>query len=192
MNMSERLSSTTRMIVTTCFLVGLAILLLDPFTWGRVSGVVQLIAGALAVVLATALVAMFLGRGEMPEEEFRRMSERSELLATLPPGQLQPSEFEEAVVEAIDDLPQEVQDVLKDVPIVISDLGHQFHAYGHYIGDTVARDDFRDHIVIYQDTLERDFGWDPDLLRAQITRTVRHEVAHHLGWNEEGVENLGL
>lgn len=190
--MSERLSSTTRMIVTTCFLVGLAILLLDPFTWGRVSGVVQLIAGALAVVLATALVAMFLGRGEMPEEEFQRISQRSELLATLPAGQLQPSEFEEAVIEAIDDLPAEFQDILKDVPIVISDLGHEFHAYGHYIGDTVARDDFRDHIVIYQDTLERDFGWDPDLLRAQITRTVRHEVAHHLGWDEEGVENLGL
>ena len=190
--MSERLSSTTRMIVTTCFLVGLAILLLDPFTWGRVSGVVQLIAGALAVVLATALVAMFLGRGEMPEEEFRRMSERSELLSTLPPGQLQPSEFEEAVIEAIDDLPAEFQEVLKDVPIVISDLGHEFHAYGHYIGGTVARDIYPDRIVIYQDTLERDFGHDPDLLRAQVQRTVRHEVAHHLGWDEPGVRGLGL
>jgi predicted Zn-dependent protease with MMP-like domain len=190
--MSERLSSTARIIVTVCFLIGLAILVLDPFTWGRVSGVVQLIAGAIAVVLGAALVAMLLARGEMPEEEFRRMSERSELLATLPPGQLQPSEFEEAVIEAIDDLPAEFQEILKDVPIVISDLGHQFHAYGHYIGDTVARDDFRDHIVVYQDTLERDFGWDPDLLRAQITRTVRHEVAHHLGWDERGVHDLGL
>jgi predicted Zn-dependent protease with MMP-like domain len=190
--MSERLSSTARIIVTVCFLIGLAILVLDPFTWGRVSGVVQLLAGAVGLVLVAALIAMLLARGEMPEEEFRRMSERSELLATLPPGQLQPSEFEEAVIEAIDDLPPEVQDVLKDVPIVISDLGHQFHAYGHYIGDTVARDDFRDHIVIYQDTLERDFGWDPDLLRAQITRTVRHEVAHHLGWDERGVHDLGL
>lgn len=190
--MSERLSSTARIIVTVCFLIGLAILVLDPFTWGRVSGVVKLLAGAIAVVLVTALVAMLLSRGEMPEEEFQRIAKRSELLATLPPGQLQPSEFEEAVVEAIDELPAEFQDVLKDVPIVISDLGHQFHAYGHYIGDTVARDDFRDHIVIYQDTLERDFGWDPDLLRAQITRTVRHEVAHHLGWNEQGVSDLGL
>jgi len=190
--MSERLSSTTRLIVTTCFLIGLGILVLDPFSWDRITGVVQLIAGAVAVILATALVAMLLGRGEMPEEEFRRSSERSERMATLPPGQLQPSEFEEAVVEAIDELPAEFQEVLKDVPIVISDRGEEFGAYGHYIGDTMARDDFRDHIVIYQDTLERDFGWDPDLLRAQITRTVRHEVAHHLGWDEEGVRDLGL
>jgi predicted Zn-dependent protease with MMP-like domain len=190
--MSERLSSTTRLIVTACFLIGLAILVLDPFTWGRVSGVVQLIAGAIAVVLATALVAMLLGRGEMPEEEFRRISRRSELMAEMPPGQLQPDEFEEAVIEAIDELPDQFQDVLKDVPIVISDRGEEFGAYGHYIGDTMARDDYRDHIVIYQDTLERDFGWDPELLRAQITRTVRHEVAHHLGWNEEGVRDLGL
>ncbi len=188
----ERFSGVTRMIVTVAFLIGLLIMLLDPFSWGRLTGLAAVVAGAVAVVLAAALGAMLLGRGEMPEEEFRRIAERSELMARMPPGQAQPSEFEESVVEALDDLPAEVQDVLKYVPIVISDLGHKYGAYGHYIGDTVARDDFRDHIVIYQDTLERDFGWDRDLLRAQITRTVRHEVAHHLGWDERGVSDLGL
>jgi len=29
-------------------------------------------------------------------------------------------------------------------------------------------------------------------LRAQVERTVRHEVAHHLGWDERGVRDLGL
>ena len=38
--------------------------------------------------------------------------------------------------------------------------------------------------MIYQDTLERDFGHDPELLRAQVERTLRHELAHHLGWGE--------
>ena len=65
-------------------------------------------------------------------------------------------------------------------------------AYGHYFGDTVARDDYPDRIVLYQDTLERDFGHDPDLLRAQVERTLRHELAHHLGWHEQGVRELGL
>jgi predicted Zn-dependent protease with MMP-like domain len=37
-----------------------------------------------------------------------------------------------------------------------------------------------------------DFGGDPVLLRAQVERTVRHEIAHHLGWAEAGVRDLGL
>ena len=78
------------------------------------------------------------------------------------------------------------------MPIVVSQRGEEFGAYGHYIGDTVARDDFHDRIVIYQDTLERDFGHDPELLKAQVRRTVRHELAHHLGWGEKGVRGLGL
>jgi predicted Zn-dependent protease with MMP-like domain len=190
--MSERLAPSARITVTVAFLVGLAILVLDPLSWGHVSGLIKLLAGAIGVVLLAALAAMLLGRGEMPEEEYRRIARRSELMARVPPGQMQPSEFEELVIEAIDDLPEEVQEILRDVPIVISDLGHEFGAYGHYIGDTMARDNFRDHIVIYQDTLERDFGWDPELLHAQIARTVFHEVAHHLGWGEAGVRGLGL
>lgn len=190
--MGERLSSTARITVSVAFLIGVLIMLLDPFSWGRVTGLAAVVAGALGVVVAAALLAMLLGLGEMPEEEFRRMAQRSELMSQLPPGQHQPSEFEELVIEAIDALPEEFQEILRDVPIVISDLGHEFGAYGHYIGDTMARDNYRDHIVIYQDTLERDFGWNPDLLRAQIARTVFHEVAHHLGWDEQGVRDLGL
>ncbi|HVX34391.1 MAG TPA: metallopeptidase family protein [Solirubrobacterales bacterium] len=190
--MTERTAPATRIMVTGAFLTGLLIMLLDPFSLGRLSGLLAWIAGGVALVVAAALGAMLLGRGEMPEEEFRRIAERSELMARMPPGQEQPSEFEELVVEAIDRLPAEFQALLAEVPIVISRRGEEFGAYGHYIGDTMARDDFRDHIVIYQDTLERDFGWDPELLRAQIARTVFHEVAHHLGWDEAGVRDLGL
>jgi predicted Zn-dependent protease with MMP-like domain len=190
--MSERLAPSARITITVAFLIGLAILVFDPFTWGHVSGTLRLLGGAVGVILITALVAMLLGRGEMPEAEFRRISERSELMSRMPIGQAQPSEFEEIVIEAIDELPDEFQEVLKDVPIVISRIGHEVGAYGLYVGDTVARDDFRDHIVIYEDTLVRDFGWNPDLLRAQVVRTVRHEVAHHLGWDEQGVRDLGL
>jgi predicted Zn-dependent protease with MMP-like domain len=56
----------------------------------------------------------------------------------------------------------------------------------------VARDYFHDRIVIFRDTLVRDFGRDPERLRAQVARTLRHELAHHLGWDENGVRGLGL
>ena len=46
--------------------------------------------------------------------------------------------------------------------------------------------------MIFQDTLERDFGSDPELLARQVERTLQREVAHHLGYNEPGVAALGL
>ncbi len=144
------------------------------------------------VVLLAAWGLVALGANEMSEDEFRRLDERSEALATMPDAERESSEFEDLVRAAIDGLPEELASVLDKVPIVISTRGQEFHAYGHYIGDTVARDDFHDRIVIYQDTLERDFGHDPELLRAEVAQTVRHEVAHHLGWDEDGVRGLGL
>ena len=65
-------------------------------------------------------------------------------------------------------------------------------AYGLYHGDGATRDDVPDRIVIFRDTLRRDFGHDPDLLREQVTITVRHELAHHIGFDELGVRDLGL
>jgi predicted Zn-dependent protease with MMP-like domain len=144
------------------------------------------------VVLLAAWGVVALGANEMSEEEFRRLAERSEALAAMPTAERESSEFEDHVRAAIDALPDELAGVLDEIPIVISTRGHEYRAYGHYIGDTVARDDFHDRIVIYQDTLERDFGHDPELLRAEVARTVRHEVAHHLGWDEDGVRGLGL
>ena len=129
---------------------------------------------------------------EMPEPEFRRLQERSELLASMPPPDQPPSEFDELVIQAIDELPDEFRELLERVPVVVSHLGREHHAYGHYMGGTVAREVFPERIVLYQDTLVRDFGHDPELLRAQVERTLRHEVAHHLGWGERGVRSLGL
>jgi len=101
-------------------------------------------------------------------------------------------EFEAMVVDAIDRLPEEFQEVLARVAVVVSELGAEVHAYGQYFGDGVARENFEDRIVIYRDTLERDFGHDRELLARQVERTLRHELAHHLGWDEGGVGGLGL
>lgn len=104
--------------------------------------------------------------------------------------------FEALVRRALDELPLEFHRALEHVAIVISDRGSQANggrgAYGLYEGDTVAQDFFHERITIFRDTLQRDFGHDPELLRAQVARTLRHELAHHLGWGEKGVRGLGL
>jgi predicted Zn-dependent protease with MMP-like domain len=129
---------------------------------------------------------------EMPDDEFERVVLRSEELAREPQRAREATEFELIVAEALDRLPAEFQEVLRDVPVIVSQRGHEFGAYGHYYGDSVAGGRYERRIVIYQDTLVRDFGWDTEILAQQVERTVRHEVAHHLGWNESGVRGLGL
>lgn len=114
------------------------------------------------------------------------------LVNVWPVNQTEPDEFESLVADAIDALPEEFQRVLERVAVVVSDLGSEHRAYGEYFGDGVAREGFEDRIVIYQDTLERDFGHDRGLLARQVERTLRHELAHHLGWDEGGVGGLGL
>jgi predicted Zn-dependent protease with MMP-like domain len=107
-------------------------------------------------------------------------------------------DFRALVRSAVDELPLEFHRALEHVAIVVSDGGgdagprRRRGAYGLYQGDTVAQDYFHDRIIIFRDTLTHDFGHDPELLRAQVIRTVRHELAHHLGWDENGVRGLGL
>ena len=107
-------------------------------------------------------------------------------------NQTEPDAFESLVADAIDALPDQFQRVLERVAVVVSDLGTEARAYGEYFGDGVAREGFEDRIVIYRDTLERDFGHDRELLAAQVAQTLRHELAHHLGWDERGVGGIGL
>lgn len=102
------------------------------------------------------------------------------------------AEFEEMIAAAIDRLPDQFREVIDKVPVVISDQGWERHAYGLYWGDGIARDNFPDRIVIFRDTLTRDFGHDRELLASEVERVVRHELGHHLGFHEEGVRGLGL
>ena len=108
------------------------------------------------------------------------------------PDAREPDAFESLVAGAIDRLPDEFQAVLAKVAVIVSDFGADVHAYGQYFGDGVAHERYEDRIVIYRDTLERDFGHDRELLARQVERTLRHELAHHLGWDEKGVGGLGL
>jgi predicted Zn-dependent protease with MMP-like domain len=177
----------------TAFIVGVLLLLLNPPSLSGAGGMVAIMVGGIALILLTAWGAVALtGRDAMSEHEFERIIRRTEELAREPALAAQATEFDLLVADAIDRLPEEFQELLEDTPVVVSQLGAQHRAYGHYYGDTVARDNYPDRIVVYQDTLERDFGYDPELLRAQVERTLRHELAHHLGWRERGVRELGL
>jgi predicted Zn-dependent protease with MMP-like domain len=175
------------------FAVGLLLLFLNPPSLSGAEGMAVFAGGGLLLALLTAWAFVALsGKDSMPEHEFERLVRRSEEIARDADLGIGLTEFDLLVADAIDDLPPDFQRLLDTTPVVVSRRGVENRAYGHYFGDTVARDNYPDRIVLYQDTLERDFGHDPQLLRAQVERTLRHELAHHLGWHERGVQDLGL
>jgi len=190
--MWEALGPPLKAAAISAFVAGLVLLFLNPPSLNGAEDFLMVIVGAAAIVFFAAWATVAAIGKEMPEPEFERLQSRSELLASMPPPDEPPTLFDELVIEAIDDLPDEFRELLERVPVVVSHLGREHGAYGHYMGATVAREAFPERIVIYQDTLVRDFGHDPALLRAQVERTLRHEVAHHLGWGESGVRGLGL
>lgn len=161
------------------------------------------VAGALLLGAPLVWVALRLAAWREPEPRFERRVALSERLAAsgaagdgwwrAEPDPYDDEAFDELVREALDELPDWARRALeRNVAVVVSDGGGRMGAYGLYHGDGVARDVASDRIVIYRDTLRRDFGDDPAELREQVVRTVRHELAHHLGFDELGVGELGL
>jgi predicted Zn-dependent protease with MMP-like domain len=162
---------------------------------------------AIAVLMgAAAFVAVRLAGWHDPEseEEFEAIVRRAEELGreglAVDPEEtefmeldpLNDEDFEELVRDALDELPDLLRNALRHVPVVISDKGRAAGAYGLYQGGQTRRSDTHDRIVIFRDTLRRDFGHDPDLLRERVVKTVRHELAHHVGFDELGVSRLDL
>jgi len=189
-----------------------SIVVLDGFSADPAVRALETLAviGLVAVVVFGGAIAIGLRladyREPESEEDFERVVRRAERLAregtAAEPDEdefldLDPyddEDFEELVRDALDDLPDLLRALVENhnVAVVISDGGRRRGAYGLYHGDGATRDDVPDRIVIYRDTLRRDFGHDPELLRQQVTVTVRHELAHHIGFDELGVRDLGL
>jgi predicted Zn-dependent protease with MMP-like domain len=177
------------------FVTGMVVWFVNPPSLSGAGNLASLVIGATGFIIATAWITTRLMGSELdelPEEEFERIVMRSEELARRPQMAREATEFELIVADALDRLPEQFQEVLREVPVIVSQRGHEFHAYGHYYGDSVSGGRYEHRIVIYQDTLIRDFGWNHEVLVTQVERVVRHEVAHHLGWNESGVRGLGL
>jgi len=176
---------------------------------GAVRVVEDLVFGIAAIAILTAITASAAVRlagwhNPESEEEFEEIVRRAEELGreglAVDPEEaefmeldpLNDEDFEELVRDALDDLPDLLRNALRHVAVVISDKGRRAGAYGMYEGDGATRDNYHDRIVIFRDTLRRDFGHSPELLRDQVVRTVRHELAHHVGFDELGVSRLDL
>jgi predicted Zn-dependent protease with MMP-like domain len=119
---------------------------------------------------------------------------------------MQPTAFEQLVLDVIENLPAQFARYLTNVDILVEphctaqhraelELEPDDVVYGYYEGvpitERVAGELVPpDVIVIFQDSLEADFP-DPAELRAEVRRTVLHELAHMFGISDDRLEELG-
>ena len=114
--------------------------------------------------------------------------------------------FERLVDRALAAIPEPYREALHEVAIIIEDdptpeqlrengLEPWDSMYGLYEG--VPRTDYGadwvsvpNRISLYRRPLEEDFP-DPDELEAEVRLTVLHELAHHLGIDDDRLEELG-
>ncbi|HXR26916.1 MAG TPA: metallopeptidase family protein [Candidatus Baltobacteraceae bacterium] len=115
--------------------------------------------------------------------------------------------FERALEAAIDGLAPPLQRLLERVAIVIADeptreqrrdqdLAADETLYGLYEGTPLVAwgaDEvpFPNKITLFRVPLEAD-NPDPHELAAEVRRTLQHELAHHVGFDERGMDDLGL
>src|SRR4051794_41984689 len=110
-----------------------------------------LVAGVVLFVLVVAwLTVMAMGRGGPSEEEFERIVRRSEELAASPQLAAEAGEFDLLVADAIDRLPPEFQEMLMTTPVVVSQRGREFGAYGHYYGGQLTPGGHQDPVLPFQ------------------------------------------
>jgi predicted Zn-dependent protease with MMP-like domain len=106
--------------------------------------------------------------------------------------------FEELVVEALDGLPAWVHDAMSNVEVLVEDLPppDQRNLLGLYHGVPLTDRGSNyawvapDTITLYRATIMRVAGHDEDQVRAQVRRTVVHEVAHHFGIDDDRLHEL--
>jgi predicted Zn-dependent protease with MMP-like domain len=115
--------------------------------------------------------------------------------------------FERLVERALEGLPANVRGLLETVAIVIEDepdaatrreegLAADETLYGLYQGTPIVEYGadwvpFPNKITLFRLPLEDDFP-DPRELAVEVRRTVLHELAHHVGYGDERLEDFGL
>ena len=113
-------------------------------------------------------------------------------------GQITAERFEELVVEAIDALPDWVHEAMDNVSLLIDDRPPpgQPGLLGLYHGVPLSRrgsgytNVLPDTITLYRASIVRVSGPDERHVRAQVMRTVAHEVAHHFGISDDRLREI--
>ncbi|MFO0791457.1 MAG: metallopeptidase family protein [Pirellulales bacterium] len=121
--------------------------------------------------------------------------------------------FDQQVEAVVADLPPEVRDFMKEVPMVVEDypsrevmrrmrIRHPSHLYGLYTGIPRIKRSVEqwgvpsDVVHIFRLGLltrsrSRDGTLNEAELRNQIRRTILHEYGHHVGLTERDLRDLG-
>ncbi len=112
------------------------------------------------------------------------------------PFRLNQDDFDEVVDEALAELPEEFESYLENVEIAVEDVpdaallkeGLEFDLLGLYRGGTIQSEswDFPDRVLLFQRNLENISPTREDLIE-EIRDTIYHEIAHHMGMDEETV-----
>lgn len=114
--------------------------------------------------------------------------------------------FEHLVAEALEGLPQEFQQKLENIAVVVQDwptpqqlasVGsrHRGDLLGLYEGIPLTRGGKRhamvlpDKITIFQKPIEMVYRSDRGIMGG-IGKTVRHEIAHHFGISDERLSEI--
>ncbi|WP_435198319.1 metallopeptidase family protein [Janibacter sp. GS2] len=123
--------------------------------------------------------------------------------------QIGDEEFDAAVRDALDEVPQELLGMLDNVVFFVEDEPGTEHAdpgfspeenaalLGIYLGTPLTERDggwaagaLPDRIVLFRGPLTRMCA-DLDELREEITVTIVHEAGHHVGIDEDRLHELG-
>jgi predicted Zn-dependent protease with MMP-like domain len=117
-----------------------------------------------------------------------------------------PEKFEKLVIAAVAGMPDEFKQLLDNVDICIQDwpdrqqlksvgLQDKYDLLGLYEGTPMTERDqgynlvLPDKISIFQKPLEAQCSSDREL-KEEIVRTVKHEIAHYFGLDDERLEQI--
>jgi predicted Zn-dependent protease with MMP-like domain/Flp pilus assembly protein TadD len=122
------------------------------------------------------------------------------------PVEVSEADFRSAVDEALANLPRSIREYVENVPVLVEDFPESSlvrhenvspQVLGLFLGvprteaSVTAQPSHVDRVLIFKKNLEK-VCRDRDELIEQIQVTVRHEIGHYLGLDEDDLDRLGL